>query len=277
MKKKVLKILAFLTALALIAGIVLFSTALMGNPVSRFLARRTAVRHLKETYPGTDYYIEDVNYDFKTSGYYARISSPTSIDTRFTLYFDMLGHLKYDSYDQVAGGFVTARRLDAEYRELTDGVFNSPSFPYDCDIDFGMLSIYPQADIEGSDPFDIPVHTILVEELVLDGSYDIRELGRRAGHLIIYVNSDEVTAEKAAEIIVRIRQIFDDAGVTFAEMDFTLEHPKPMEGMRNEETVSARGIAYGDIREDGMAERVEAADKALNAYYAEQDAQNKKG
>ena len=110
MKKKVLKILAFLTALALITGIVLFSTALMGNPVSRFLARQTAVRHLKETYPGTDYYIEDVNYDFKTSGYYARISSPTSIDTRFTLYFDMLGHLKYDSYDQVAGGFVTARK-----------------------------------------------------------------------------------------------------------------------------------------------------------------------
>ena len=60
-------------------------------------------------------------------------------------------------------------------------------------------------------------------------------------------------------------------------MDFTLEHPKPEEGMRNEETVSARGIAYGDIREDGMTERVEAADKALKAYYAEQDALNAKG
>ncbi len=277
MKRKVLKVLAFLTAITLIAGIAMFSTALMGNPISRFLARRTAVRHLSETYPGTDYFIEGLNYDFKSGGYYAGISSPSSIDTRFTLHFDMLGHLKYDSYDQVAGGFVTARRLDAEYRELTDGVFNAPSFPYDCDIDFGMLSIYPQAEIEGSDPFDIPVHTIPVEELVLDGSYDIRELGRRAGQLIIYVNSDEVTAEKAAEIIVRIRQIFDDAGVTFAEMDFTLEHPKPTEGQRNEETVSARGIAYEDIREDGMAERIETADKALKAYYAEQDAQNKKG
>ena len=277
MKRKVLKVLAFLTAAALIAGIAMFSTALMGNPVSRFLARRTAVRHLKETYPGTDYFIEDLNYDFKSSGYYAGISSPSSIDTRFTLYFDMMGHLKYDSYDQVAGGFVTARRLDAEYRELTDGVFNAPSFPYDCDIDFGMLSIYPKSEIEDSDPYEIPVHTIPVEELVLDKNYDIRELGRRAGQLIVYVNSDEVSAEKAAEIIVRIRKIFDDAGVTFAEMDFTLEHPKPEEGMRNEETVSARGIAYEDIREDGMTERVEAADKALKAYYAEQDALNAKG
>ena len=48
MKKKVLKTAAFLTALCLTAGLGIFANALVGNPVSRLLAKRTAEAYLQE-------------------------------------------------------------------------------------------------------------------------------------------------------------------------------------------------------------------------------------
>ena len=45
MKKKVLKVLALIVAIALIIGIGLFANALVGNPVSKFLATKSAEEH----------------------------------------------------------------------------------------------------------------------------------------------------------------------------------------------------------------------------------------
>ena len=42
----------------------------------------------------------------------------------------MLGNVYFDTYDSVTGGFVTARRVEQEYRELTDQIFENPSFIY---------------------------------------------------------------------------------------------------------------------------------------------------
>ena len=105
--------------------------------------------------------------------------------------------------------------------------------------------------------------------------YDISELGRQAGHLIIYVESDTVTVEKAAEIMLDIKVIFDEARVPFAAMDFTLWYPKPEEGTRPDGDVSVVDFPYDAFYEAGMTDRVEEADKALKAYYAEQDAKYK--
>ena len=48
MKKKHLKIAALILALAIIAGLCLFANALVGNPVSKALATRTAKGHLAD-------------------------------------------------------------------------------------------------------------------------------------------------------------------------------------------------------------------------------------
>ena len=192
MKKKILKILALAVALVLIAGLGFFANAFLGNPVSKMMARSTAKKHLNETYAGTDYYIDSVYYDFKSSCYHALIKSPSSMDTYFSLRISMLGKLGYDSYEDVTSKTTTARRLENEYRELADTVFNDPSFPYTCDICYGMMEIYP-IKYHGND--DVPSYALNQDELVLDKIYDIRELGRKAGHLIIYVDSDTVTVE----------------------------------------------------------------------------------
>ena len=272
MKKKTLKMLAGIAAVVILIGLGWFANACVGNPVSKMLATNTAEKHLAETYPGTDYYIERVSYSFKDSKYHAFIKSPSSIDTEFSLSITLGGELRLDTYEDVQTGVNTARRIEQEYRDLTEAVFTSPTFPYASHIEYGTLEIYPGKMIGNPEYDDVPLYSLNQDELVLDKIYDIRELGRQAGHLVIYIESDTVTTEAAAEIMLDIKARFDDAGIPFAAMDFTLWYPKPTEGKRIEGEVSVAQFPYDDIYADGMIDRVKAADKALREYYAEQDA-----
>ena len=270
MKNKVVKIIISAVSVALALVILFFLNAFFGNPVSKALARNTAEKHLAETYADTDYYIEKVGYNFKFSDYYALIKSPSSIDTVFNLHISMLGELGYDTYDSVTSGFTTAQRLETEYRALTDKILESEKFPYSADIAFGTLEIYPGEDI-GIEGNDIPAYAINQSELVLDKIYDINELGKRAGTLVIYVDSDTVTAEKAAEVMLTVKDIFDAEGVSFAAMDFTLQYPKPEEGVRPEGYIGVEDFLYDEITEENLAERVAEADRELKEKYEETD------
>ncbi|MBR2894457.1 MAG: hypothetical protein IKC03_02220 [Oscillospiraceae bacterium] len=276
MKQKTLKIIAAVTAFAILIGLAWFANAMVGNPISKLLAERAAEKHLEETYAGTDYYIERVSYNFKDGNYHVFVKSPTSVDTEFSFYLTMFGKLRLDTYEDVINGFNTARRIEQEYRILTNSVLEHPSFPYTCHIGYGTLEIYPEIHLNDPNADDIPSYAINQNTLILDKIYNIQELGRQAGHLIIYVESDIVSVEKAVEIILNIRAIFDEAGVPFAAMDFTLQYPRPEEGKRPDGKVHVANFLYDAIYETGMADRVEDADKALTAFYAEQDVKYKK-
>ena len=71
--------------------------------------------------------------------------------------------------------------------------------------------------------------------------------------------------------MLRIKEIFDNAGIPFAAMDFTLWYPRPEEGQRPDGEVSVADFPYDAIYKDGMIDRVKEADKVLKAYYAERD------
>ena len=92
MKKKVLKIIAFIIAIALILGICWVANGLNGNPISKMLAKKAANEYLEANFPDTDYYIEELGFSFKFTNYYAHVRSKTSMDTQFTLYIDMVGN-----------------------------------------------------------------------------------------------------------------------------------------------------------------------------------------
>lgn len=275
MKKKVLKIIAFIIAIALILGICWVANGLNGNPISKMLAKKAANEYLEANFPDTDYYIEELGFSFKFSNYYAHVRSVTSMDTQFTLHIDMLGNVYFDTYDSVTGGFVTARRVEQEYRELTNQIFENPSFPYPSDIGYGTLEIYPQEALDDPNVNDIPNYALIQQDLILDQIYDIRELGRQAGHLIIYVESDTISFELAAQIMLDIRAEFEKANIPFRTMDFVLQLPLPEEGPRPDEEVRVKDFRYEDIYEEGLADRIQKAHDALEAYYAEQDAKNK--
>ena len=275
MKKKVLKIIAFIIAIALILGICWVANGLNGNPISKMLAKKAANEYLEANFPDTDYYIEELGFSFKFSNYYAHVRSVTSMDTQFTLHIDMLGNVYFDTYDSVTDGFVTARRVEQEYRELTNQIFENPSFPYPSDIGYGTLEIYPQEALDDPNVNDIPNYALIQQNLILDQIYDIRELGRQAGHLIIYVESDTISFELAAQIMLGIRAEFEKANIPFRTMDFVLQLPLPEEGPRPDEEVRVKDFRYEDIYEEGLADRIQKAHDALEAYYAEQDAKNK--
>ena len=85
MKKRILKIAAFVFAIALIVGVCVFANGLVGNPISKAIATNTAEKHLEENYADKDFEIERVFYSFKDGYYHAFIYSPSSIDSDFTM------------------------------------------------------------------------------------------------------------------------------------------------------------------------------------------------
>ncbi len=269
---KLAKVVAFVVAVVLIAGVGLFANALVGNPISKFLANRTAKEHVKTTYGDTDFYIERVSYSFKDGNYYAYMKSPTSEDSTFSLCIDMGGALRWDNYeDSVLSGQNTANRLYMDYRELVDSVLESPSFPFCSEIGYGDLQIGDREYIEEG---AYPVYALVTEELELDGVYDIRRLGEQAGLIVLYVEEEEVTVERASEILLEVKRLMEAGGVPFHAIDFVLEYPRPDEGEEAREgRVEVDGFLASDIYEEGITERVYAANEAAIAYHEKLDAE----
>ncbi len=271
MKKKVLKIIALVVAVVLIAGVGFFANALVGNPISKWVATNTAKEHLAEKYGDKDFEIDRVTYSFKDSKYHAFIKSPSSIDSEFTLLIDMWGELREDYYeDRVLSGRNTADRIGRDYRAKVDAVLDSQTFPYIEHIGYGDIEFIEREFLNNS---DVPEYAIVTEDLTLDAFYDIDELGAKAGTLTIYLDDETVSYERAAEVILDIRRIFDDAGVKFYYLDFVLEYPKTVDSGKKEGRVEVMDFLYTDIYEEGMVERVKASDEAAKTYYDEQDAE----
>ena len=272
MKKKVLKALALILAIILIIGVGLFANALVGNPVSKFLAKKGAEEHLAKNYSDKDFVVEEVNYDFKTGGYYARITSPTSIDSHFSLSFDWLGKLIIDSYEEVTSGWNTARRINDEYGEKVDNVFENNEFPFFIEMSYGDIEFTSEEYGEDS---SIPEYSIYRETLEIDGIYDIDELGKKAGKLTVYIYSREISEEKLAEILLNIKTVFDKSGVTFYAIDCVLQQS----GASTSESdiyiappqVEVMNFLYSDIYEDGLVERVREANQKAIEYNEEQE------
>ena len=277
MKKKWLKIGALIVALLIILGICWFANELVGNPISSWLANRTVEKHMEEVYGDTDFVVETVGFNFKDTDYYAHIKSPSSEDSSFSLRIDMWGNLLMDTYeDRVLSGRNTEDRLYREYRALTDKVFESPSYPFSTFICYGKLWVgFTAPDMEVGKELPDAGYVVL-DEVVLDKQYDIRELGALAGYLVVYVEDEEVTIERAAEVLLELKQLFDKENVPFYAIDFVLEYPRVPEGGNSKEgRVNVEGFLYSDIYEDGLVERIRIANDELNAYYEEQDAKTK--
>ena len=271
MKKKFWKIAALVLAVVLILGLGWFANALNGNPISKFIAQNRAEKYIAQQYPGTDYELERVSYSFKDGNYHAYVVSPTSIDTHFTVTVNMFGKIGWDSYESVTDKFNTAMRLEDEYRDLVDAVLYAADFPYVSDIGYGTMAIYPAEALTNREQNDIPDYAMDQSLLVLDGAYDIRELATQCGHLVIYVESETVTAEEAAQVLRTLDALFTEKNVPFAGIDLVLWMPKTEDGPREEIRIDIAHFHREWIFEEDLIDRVRDADAARKAWYAEQD------
>lgn len=274
MWRRIGKCIAILLAAALIGALLWLGNGFFGNPVSALLAKRGLNRYVEQTYPHLDLSTERFGYNFKTVGYFAYVRSGDSPDTAFYINMDMLGHVTYDSYDTwVTGKQNTEQRVQEQYRKLTDSVLKSGSFPYESDILGGELEF--QQDWEWGDNHDHS-HAIPREELILDKEYSPEELldfGTRAGILTIYVQDDTVTLERAARIMLDIKDRFEEAHVPFYRMDFVLQYPKPEDGSPWREDDIRAELTWEEIREEGLAERIQASHNRIYEHFAEMDAE----
>ena len=80
------KLIAWFTGIILVILGALVAFVPFGNPVSEYLAAKNAEIYLEENYQNTDYFVDNVSYDFKTGNYYVHIKAPDSVDRSFTLY-----------------------------------------------------------------------------------------------------------------------------------------------------------------------------------------------
>ncbi len=271
-KDKILKITAFCIALLMISGVGFFANSLVGNPISKFLATQTARMHLEEKYAHTDYQIHKVSYDFKSTDYYVQIKSPTSLDGDFTLHVDMSGKLRYDDYDaRVTNNENVARRLYFEYRDMVDRVFNSLLYPYNISMGFGELKFDYEA---GRSPAG---GALQKSDLKADKFYNVSEIARKSGYLVLYIDDETISANRAGEILLETKRLFDDAGINFYAIHFVLR--KQITGDNNSQeqnSIEMLNFLYSDIYEDGLTERIIAADKAAKKYYADMDAKDRR-
>ena len=270
--KKCIRFIGIVLVIALIAVLIWFGNVMMGNPVSHALACKAAKAYLSDRFSDTDYEMERITYSFKDGRYHAFMTSPTSIDGDFSVCISMLGEYCYDTYDSVLDGWNTKLRLESEYRKLTDTILNDPALPYDnsqiYSIMFGRLEIYPREAFEDPNATDIPEYAILLEDLELNKIYDIKELGAKAGHLILYVDNEVISVEETARIMLDFRSMFDEKEIPFYAMDFVLRQPRTEDGQSDDEEIRINDFLYQDIYVEGLTDRIETAIEETAAHYA---------
>lgn len=259
-KPKALRILALLLALAILGAVLFVANGFLGNPISALLARRGAQAYLRDMRLPDPYAVTDVSYDFKFSHYVVDVSVPDSADKHFALFCDSLGRVKSENYHVVSDGFNTYSRLSKEYRALAEPVLSALPFT----TDMAFVDVMTQAN---EYPEGMPQSA-----LIPDKAYDILSIGRQYGLITLYANAPDVTPERAAQILLSLREACDKADIPFAEVYFSLREPKGEEGYDPDgKEIICRKVRYEDIRKDGMAERVKSMWNETMRYFEEMD------
>ncbi len=251
MNKYVKILLTIVVTIFLMLSLIIVN-AFLGNPISKAIVTNSATEYLHSQYQNTDYYIESVNYSFKTGKYHALIKSPSSEDTYFDISYNTTGDLMYDNFDSnIENRFNTWLRVTDEYNILADTAWQK--VPYEFDIAFAEILTLDREIIANGVELGIDMSS-----LELDKEYDQNELGADYGHLTLHVISDEFTNEKCAEVLLVIREIFDEENVKFKTISLMLVSPKSENKPFDfESSIDLNYFLYDDITEDNILRNIE--------------------
>lgn len=255
-----LRVIAAVIAFAIIIWLLFGINDLLGNPISYYLAKTNSEKYVAEKYGDEGYVVSDIGYSFKFKNYLVLAEKPGSKDCYFTVYCGMDGKPDADNYDSyVAGGGNTRRRLEESYRKLADSIFESPSFPYSSKISGGSLVF--KGDGDKPDEYDFGLSESI---LVPDAEYDIEKLGKQAGLLTVYIDTENLTAEFASEALLRIKALANLGMVPFYAIELTLENSA-------HEYYPVGVFRSADIYEEGLVERVKVSHQKKEELNAIED------
>lgn len=267
MKKKggeLLKLAAKLLGAAVLCVAVFFVNAFAGNPVSALLARVSAHSYVEREYGHLDVRVEKVGYNLKDGNYYAKVSSPTSTDTHFSVYISMLGQVERDTYESVTGGWNTWNRLDDGYMELVKEVLDR--IPVESDGGFGDFRGGYNGFVPGVENFELPR-----EGLEPDGEYDLRELGAKHGNITWRVLDEDISCRRAAEILSCLRDELEKADVACRVVNLTLRQPRDEQGHWPDPELRLIDFPYADLYSENLEEKVEEAQRLSERLLEEQN------
>lgn len=250
-----------LAGIILLCVVLFFVNAFVGNPVSALLARGAAHRYVEREYGHLDVEIDEVGYNLKDTNYYAKVSSPTSVDTHFTVYISMLGQVERDTYESVTDGFNTWDRLNDAYIEQVRAVLET--LPFESDGGFGDFR-GSYSGLPGIENFGLP-H----EGLELDREYDLYGLGKEHGSITYRVLDKDVSYERAAEILIQLRDEMERSGVAFRVVNLTLRQPRDENGKWSGPELMIFDFPCAELYTDDLAEKIETAYHAAMDYYGE--------
>ena len=160
-----------------------------------------------------------------------------------------------------------------DYRDQCDSIFSSALFPYVSDIALGSLNYGDRESMEYIVAKDsiYRKNYLTTDGLVLDGIYNVGELGKTYGSLCLYVDTENCTEQMASEVLLTVKDLFDQAGIGFHDIDLTLQHPRDEDGNRPGESFNMLSLLYEDIKEDGLVEKVQEIHTDTVNYYHQMD------
>lgn len=260
-----LRVIAAVIAFALIVYLLSWANSLLGNPVSYLLAKTNSEKYVAEKYGDEGYVVKSVSYSFKFKNYLALAEKPGSKDCRFTVFCGADGKPDGDNHDiYVTGGENTRGRIEESYRKLAEGIFESPAFPYSSNTSYGTIIF--EGDSEKEDEYGFGLSRDILKP---DMDYDISELGKQAGLLTVYISTEDLTAEFAAEALLKIKSLADLGMVPFYAVDLTLKNSAY-------EYYPLGVVRADDIYKEGLAGRVAEFHEKERARLDELDKQYSK-
>lgn len=247
-----MKVIHKLTLAVLLMVLLLPVVFLFGNPLSYALIYLRGNAYLEDTYPELDVKVSDISYDFKRGGYVTEAASPTSRDTHFQLYTDWFGNISADQYHYVTSGINTAERIGRDYRALADSILDSGEFPWPQSIAYGELTFRGGNEVSSAE-LDYGMDFASLE---LDKAYNIQALGAAHGRLVLYLHDEQISVERAADLLLELKEYLDEKGLPFHGIHFTLCQPLNDQGQNTGDQLQLVDFLYEDIYEEGLTERI---------------------
>ncbi len=218
---------AVIVAVLLVFIVLYVASYFIGNPILYAVSKNAAQVYLEQHYETTDYGIKDIIFSQKRGSYNVVISSPSSIDTEFTLVMNHFGGIEQNTYDvMVSNKFNTSQRLSGEYSELVGEIIHSSDYPYTTDpyttISFSRLFFHSDEE-ERKSTVDFSVDT---NSLIMDKQLtkeELNEVAKKCGDVNITITGQEVSEETMVETVLEIKEIFDQKGVSFYRLTLAME------------------------------------------------------
>ena len=100
---------------------------------------------------------------------------------------------------------------------------------------------------------------LISNDLELDGEYDIKKLGKKAGHITINILDKDVSFKKAAKYVLEVKEFLDKEKVPFYSIDFSLCYGKEYDEEYSSKDIYIANFLYKDIQEKDLEKRIKLA------------------